>query len=417
MVLMAIGLRLVAMVPPPIAVPDAAAAVLTSPFMALLDTFSGGAAARPTLTAFGLVPYAIAVFLLQPLRYGNRWRSAAAAIALTAIIAAIFAGFFWYYLEQAGVLTQRGLDDFAAFVLMLVAGAFLPVSALWLCYILWPRCLAVHLFGRKPITLLDVGLANTTIANWITAAFTVNLIVTIPGYIVAGVTTPSQIAWRIVTLFVSALLLLTLSLGSRKVQVGIEKIPHSSNLNSRPAARPSIPIAPFVLDLSPLYVVLVILGAINSIAQILGNWPIPWISRLAHVEQNATDPTGWLFWIVLTTSGVLVLYLVREIRITSAVSELQRVGQFIPGVQPGSNTLNYIKRVSAAPFILGGIAQMVILAFPAILAMWLDDRGAWSLLLFPIALVLDQFKRLYQMLHAAVLSSTYQGLIRRPPRH
>jgi preprotein translocase subunit SecY len=403
---MTLALRLVAILPLPVVVPDAAAAVQASPFLALLDMLSGGATARGSAAALGLVPYALAIFLLRPVQDANPFRRVAMTGVLTATIAAAFAVVLWIHPQRSGVAPP----DFASFVLTLTAGSFLPVVALFLCRILWPLCIGNPLaLGGKGANPVDwsLGLPEKTperIVKWIVIAFTVNLLATMPDYVAAGATQPRQIAWRGAVLLAGAVTVFVLSLGRRNVRVDD---PRRNTQRSQ-----SLPIAPYVLDVSPLLVLLVPMGAINCAALALTTSPIPWVATLARLEHELTDPGRWPFWAILVVSGAAVLALYRRIRSAAMLPDLLGPSAFVPGLRP-AESIAYIRWISAIQMTAGALGQMLILAMPAAVAIALDDVGIWPLLLIPLVFVLHYFNRLFEMLRGAALARSYEGIVRR----
>jgi preprotein translocase subunit SecY len=422
LVLMTLGLHLITKIPLPFPAPDAAA-IRTSPFPALLDMFSGGAAAYPRLAALGLVPYAVATYVLPPRRDRVWWHIP----GLTALIAAVLANRLWRSVTPSTSAVGNG----AIFVLALVAGAFLCVGVVWLCDTYWSirfdgpkqwttqtseasrwRRVLAYLFVSR--TELEPG---TGMASWIAVAFTVNLLGTIPGYVALGATTPGQIAYRGVTLIVCAAVLLILSLGIRRIPTRAARAPGGSPgqgamFDRPPAAETGLPLAPCSLALSPLYLVLGVIGLVNIATLEQTHSFVAWIAALARFEQSMTDPMRENFWIVLILAGTAALYGFRRLIVIPAAERFKKDGTFIPGVRPGADTAFYLHRICVRLFVPGALAQMLVLTSPIAVATVLGDSGIWPLVLIPTALVLACLMRAANALRVAALSTSYTGLIR-----
>ncbi|MCF0231965.1 MAG: preprotein translocase subunit SecY, partial [Enterococcus sp.] len=134
-------------------------------------------------------------------------------------------------------------------------------------------------------------------------------------------------------------------------------------------------------------------------AQIAALFNIDWLQNFANAISKG--PVNWLL-----TLGLIVFfayfYTTMVFNPEDTADNLRKNGGFIPGVRPGSATVNYIRNVIKNITLPGGIFIALIAVVPSILFYWTNNNliqtlGGTSILIM-IGVALDTMSKLESQL-------------------
>ncbi|WP_299160903.1 preprotein translocase subunit SecY [uncultured Tenacibaculum sp.] len=376
----------------------------SSGLLGLLNAFTGGAFARASVMALGIMPYisasivvqlmGIAVPYLQKLQKDGesgrkkitqitRWLT----IAITLFQAPTYIGIIQ---NQMGLGPEAFLVTGATFwvssIILLSAGT---IFAMWL--------------GER---ITDKG-----VGNGISLLITVGIIANFPAAFIqelvskqtAGAGGIMMILIELIVWFVVILLTVLLVTAVRKVAVQYARRTAVTNIKDVDGARQYIPLKLNAAGVMPI----IFAQAIMFLPVALGQ-KFPALASL-------TDNFGLWYNVIFAFLIIIFSYFYTAITIpTNKMAEdLKRSNGFVPGYKPGEETANYLDSVLSKITLPGSIFLAALSILPAIIVKfgvtqnWAMFFGGTSLIIM-VGVAIDTI----QQINSYLLNSRYDGLMK-----
>ncbi|CAL2101922.1 Protein translocase subunit SecY [Tenacibaculum sp. 190130A14a] len=372
--------------------------------LGLLNAFTGGAFARASVMALGIMPYisasivvqlmGIAVPYLQKLQKdGESGRKKITQITrwLTILITLVQGPTYITFIK-----TQMGLPD-AAF---LVGGATFWVSSMIL---LTAGTIFAMWLGER---ITDKG-----VGNGISLLITVGIIANFPAAFIQEVISKTtagnggimMILIELIVWFVVILLSVLLVTAVRKVAVQYARRTVVTNIKDVDGARQYIPLKLNAAGVMPI----IFAQAIMFLPVALGQ-KFPALNSL-------TDINGWQYNVIFAILIIIFSYFYTAITIpTNKMAEdLKRSNGFVPGYKPGEETANYLDSVLSKITFPGSLFLAALSILPAIIVKfgvtqnWAMFYGGTSLIIM-VGVAIDTI----QQINSYLLNSRYDGLMK-----
>ena len=373
--------------------------------LGLLNAFTGGAFARASVMALGIMPYisasivvqlmGIAIPYLQKLQKDGesgrkkitqitRWLT----IAITLFQAPTYITF---------IKTQMGLPESA----FLVGGATFWVSS-------------IILLSAGTIFAMWLGerITDKGVGNGISLLITVGIIANFPVAFMqefvskttnAGAGGIMMILIEIIVWFVVILLTVLLVTAVRKIAVQYARRTVAGNISNVAGSRDYIPLKLNAAGVMPI----IFAQAIMFLPMALGQ-KFPALAGLA-------DPFGWEYNVIFALLIIIFSYFYTAItvRTDEMAQGLKRSGGFIPGIRPGQDTADRLDSVLSRITLPGSIFLAALSILPAIVYQfgvqqnWALFYGGTSLIIM-VGVAIDTL----QQINAYLLNSHYDGLMK-----
>ncbi|WGH77123.1 preprotein translocase subunit SecY [Tenacibaculum tangerinum] len=372
--------------------------------LGLLNAFTGGAFARASVMALGIMPYisasivvqlmGIAVPYLQKLQKDGesgrkkitqitRWLT----IAITLFQAPTYIGVIQ---NQMGLPQEAFLVTGATFwissIILLSAGT---IFAMWL--------------GER---ITDKG-----VGNGISLLITVGIIANFPAAFIqelvskqtAGAGGIMMILIELIVWFVVILLTVLLVTAVRKVAVQYARRTAVTNIKDVDGARQYIPLKLNAAGVMPII-----------FAQAIMFLPIA-LGQKYPAFNSLTDMNGLWYNVIFALLIIVFSYFYTAITIpTNKMAEdLKRSNGFVPGYKPGEETANYLDSVLSKITLPGSIFLAALSILPAIIVKfgvtqnWAMFYGGTSLIIM-VGVAIDTI----QQINSYLLNSRYDGLMK-----
>ncbi len=385
-----------------------------SGILGLLNAFTGGAFAKASIFALGIMPYisasivvqlmSIAIPYLQKLdKEGESGRKTKNQITrwLTIGICVVQAPAYLYSLTTAfGVpesafLEGRGLDFMIPSVIILVTGC---VFAMWL--------------GEK---ISDKG-----IGNGISLLIMIGIIATMPQSFIqefVSRTTDNNgglmfILIEVILWFLVILASVLLVMATRQIPVQYARRTASGGYEKNiMGSRQYIPlklnasgVMPIIFAQAIMFVPSLIGKSFNETA--VGQW----------MEVNFQDIFGLAYNILFGVLIIIFTYFYTAITVPTnkMADDLKRSGGFIPGIRPGKETGDFLDKIMSLITLPGSIFLALLAVLPAIVVKLMDIQTGWALfyggtsLLIMVGVAIDTV----QQVNAYLLNRHYDGLMK-----
>ncbi len=393
---------------------DGLASGTDSGIMGLLNAFTGGAFAKASIFALGIMPYisasivvqlmSIAIPYLQKLdKEGESGRKTKNQITrwLTIGICVVQAPAYLYSLTTAfGVpesafLEGRGLDFMIPSVIILVTGC---VFAMWL--------------GEK---ISDKG-----IGNGISLLIMIGIIATMPqSFIQEFVSRTTEnngglmfILIEVILWFLVILASVLLVMATRQIPVQYARRTASGGYEKNiMGSRQYIPlklnasgVMPIIFAQAIMFVPSLIGRQFNSTA--VGQW----------MEVNFQDIFGLAYNILFGVLIIIFTYFYTAITVPTnkMADDLKRSGGFIPGIRPGKETGDFLDKIMSLITLPGSVFLALLAVLPAVVVKLMDIQSGWALfyggtsLLIMVGVAIDTV----QQVNAYLLNRHYDGLMK-----
>ncbi|WP_299009655.1 preprotein translocase subunit SecY [uncultured Tenacibaculum sp.] len=372
--------------------------------LGLLNAFTGGAFARASVMALGIMPYisasivvqlmGIAVPYLQKLQKDGesgrkkitqitRWLT----IAITLFQAPTYIGVIQ---NQMGLPQEAFLVTGATFwvssIILLSAGT---IFAMWL--------------GER---ITDKG-----VGNGISLLITVGIIANFPAAFIqelvskqtAGAGGIMMILIELIVWFVVILLTVLLVTAVRKVAVQYARRTAVTNIKDVDGARQYIPLKLNAAGVMPII-----------FAQAIMFLPIA-LGQKYPALNSLTDINGLWYNVIFALLIIVFSYFYTAITIpTNKMAEdLKRSNGFVPGYKPGEETANFLDSVLSRITLPGSIFLAALSILPAIIVKfgvtqnWAMFYGGTSLIIM-VGVAIDTI----QQINSYLLNSRYDGLMK-----
>ncbi|WP_373519075.1 preprotein translocase subunit SecY [Pricia sp.] len=385
-----------------------------SGILGLLNAFTGGAFAKASIFALGIMPYisasivvqlmSIAIPYLQKLdKEGESGRKTKNQITrwLTIGICVVQAPAYLYSLTTAfGVpesafLEGRGLDFMIPSVIILVTGC---VFAMWL--------------GEK---ISDKG-----IGNGISLLIMIGIIATMPqSFIQEFVSRTTDNTGGLMFILIEVILWFLVILASVLLVMATRQIPvqyarrtasggyEKNIMGSRqyiPLKLNASGVMPIIFAQAIMFVPSLIGKSFNETT--VGQW----------MEVNFQDIFGLAYNILFGVLIIIFTYFYTAITVPTnkMADDLKRSGGFIPGIRPGKETGDFLDKIMSLITLPGSIFLALLAVLPAIVVKLMDIQTGWALfyggtsLLIMVGVAIDTV----QQVNAYLLNRHYDGLMK-----
>jgi preprotein translocase subunit SecY len=376
----------------------------------ILNAFTGGAFAKASVFALGIMPYisasivvqlmGIAIPYLQKLqKEGESGRKKINQITrwLTIGICLIQAPSYMLSLGSLGVPES-------AFMMQDQQTLFLVLSTI----ILVTGCVFAMWLGEK---ITDKG-----IGNGISLLIMVGIIATLPQAFIQEV--GSRIdgvgSWFLIIVEVVIWLLVIAScimlvMGVRKIPVQYARRSATGGYEKNVfGSRQYIPLKLNASGVMPIIFAQAIMFVPSAIGQMDATWA-------KSIGTAYSDIFG--FWYNLTFALLIIVFTYFYTAITvptnKMADDLKRNGGFIPGIRPGTETSEYLDRIMSQITLPGSLFLAAVAIFPAVISLmgvtqsWALFYGGTSLLIM-VGVAIDTM----QQINSYLLNRHYDGLIK-----
>ena len=378
----------------------------------ILNAFTGGAFAKASVFALGIMPYIsasivvqlmqIAVPYLQKLqKEGESGRKKINQITrwLTIAICIVQAPSYLWGIEQLGVPAEafiygKPLWFMVTSTIILVTGT---VFAMWL--------------GEK---ITDKG-----IGNGISILIMVGIIATLPLSFVqewaARVTESNggliMILIELVIWFVVILACVMLVLAVRKIPVQYARRTATGEYEKNIfGARQFIPLKLNASGVMPIIFAQAIMFVPSAVASLSeSDWS-------QSVQATFSDIFGLWYNVVFALLIIVFTYFYTAITVPTnkMADDLKRSNGFIPGIKPGTDTAELLDRIMSQITLPGSIFLAFLAIFPAIIVKLMGVSQGWALffggtsLLIMVGVAIDTM----QQINSYLLNRHYDGLMK-----
>ncbi len=379
--------------------------------LGVLNAFTGGAFAKASVFALGIMPYisasivvqlmGIAIPYLQKLqKEGESGRKTINQITrwLTIAICIVQAPAYLFGLSALGVpdsafVLGKGLDFMIPAVIILVTGT---VFAMWL--------------GEK---ITDKG-----IGNGISLLIMIGIIATLQQSFVQEFisrTTNNNgglmfILVEVIIWFLVILASVLLVMATRQIPVQYARRTASGEYEK--GSRQYIPLKLNASGVMPIIFAQAIMFAPAAIGRLfdddssVGQW----------MQVNFSDMFGWAYNILFGLLIIIFTYFYTAITVPTnkMADDLKRSGGFIPGVRPGKETGDFLDKIMSLITLPGSIFLALLAVLPAIAVKLLGIQPGWALfyggtsLLIMVGVAIDTV----QQVNSYLLNRHYDGLMK-----
>lgn len=384
--------------------------------LSILDAFTGGAFAKASVFALGIMPYisasivvqlmSIAIPYLQKLdKEGESGRKTKNQITrwLTIAICVLQAPTYLYGLGALGVpdsafVLGKGANFIVPAVIILVTGC---VFAMWL--------------GEK---ITDKG-----IGNGISLLIMVGIIATMPQSFVQevlsriGAETGSN--GGLMLILIEVILWFVVILASVLVVMAVRQIPvqyarrtasggYEKNVMG---ARQYLPLKLNASGVMPIIFAQAIMFAPGLIGRSFNN-----TEAGQWMEVEFADIFGFWYNLVFAILIIIFTYFYTAITVPTnkMADDLKRSGGFIPGIRPGKETGEYLDKIMSLITFPGSLSLAVLAVLPAIVVKLMGVQAGWALfyggtsLLIMVGVAIDTV----QQVNSYLLNRHYDGLMK-----
>ncbi|MFT7119796.1 MAG: preprotein translocase subunit SecY [Flavobacteriales bacterium] len=376
----------------------------------ILNAFTGGAFAKASVFALGIMPYisasivvqlmGIAIPYLQKLqKEGESGRKKINQITrwLTIGICLIQAPSYMLSLGSLGVPDS-------AFMMQDQQTLFLVLSTI----ILVTGCVFAMWLGEK---ITDKG-----IGNGISLLIMVGIIATLPqafiqevGSRIDGVGSWFLIIVEVVIWLVVIASCIMLVMGVRKIPVQYARRSATGGYEKNVfGSRQYIPLKLNASGVMPIIFAQAIMFVPSAIGQMDSSWA-------KSIGTAYSDMFG--LWYNLTFALLIIVFTYFYTAITvptnKMADDLKRNGGFIPGIRPGTETSEYLDRIMSQITLPGSLFLAAVAVFPAVISLmgvtqsWALFYGGTSLLIM-VGVAIDTM----QQINSYLLNRHYDGLIK-----
>lgn len=375
----------------------------------LINTFAGGAFARASIFALGIMPYISASIVIQLLgiavpyfqklqKEGESGRNKQNQITryLTIAITVVQAVSFLLNLKSQSGGAIVSPDIMSASLFMITNVLLLTTGTL---FVMW--------LGEK---ITDRG-----IGNGISLLIMIGIIARLPQSIVQEIFNRTSVEGAgIIVLLLEVVVLLFVVLLTVMLVQGVRRIPvqyAKRVIGDKPqgGVRQYLPLKVNAAGVMPIIFAQALMFIPAAFAGLFENSET-WNS----INVQFSDPTGWLYNITFAVLIVAFTYFYTAVTInpTQIADDLKRNGGFVPGIKPGKDTADFIDLVMSRITFPGSLFLAGISVFPAVAMIFGIDQGfayffGGTSLLIMVGVILDTL----QQIESHLLMKRYDGLL------
>ncbi len=173
------------------------------------------------------------------------------------------------------------------------------------------------------------------------------------------------ILYGLITLAVIAFIVL-LNEGQRNIPVSYARRTRGTKIYA--GIDTHLPLRVITAGVIPIIFALAFLSVPGFIAQLLSSAKTTWLANAAHTVGTFLTPTGLPYAIIYFLLVVIFTYFYTSVvfQPNDIAENLQKQGGFIPGIRPGKETANYLKRVLNRITLGGALGLGVVAVLPFI---------------------------------------------------
>jgi len=328
-----------------------------SPFLSLLDVFSGGTLANFSILALGLNPYINASIIFQLLAY---------------VVPSIEA------LQKEGEYGQEKLNQYTKLLTVPLAA----IQGLAMYSLLKSQHVISSLSPLAVLSLVLTMTAGTVFAVWLGDLISEHgLKDGISFLIFVGIVSrlPISLGQSVITFQSQDLLKVGLFLGMALLVIAgivfmneaVRKIPiHYSRRSGNSSLSPVTSYLPLRLNQAGVIPIIFAVSLVlvpSLISQFLANSANPILAHLATGVGRVFSPQSLVYNLVyfLLIFGFTYFYTAVVFNPDKISENLQKGGGFIPGIRPGSSTAKYLSFVLGRITLIGGIFLGLVAILPS----------------------------------------------------
>lgn len=359
----------------------------------LLDVMGGGALSNVSIFALGVSPYITASIIIQLLemdivpylaelsKQGGTGRAKINQITrITGIILAFLQGYMFSFTYLKG----HAVMEYMLFSLVLTAGT---------CFVMWMA---------DQITSKGVG-------NGTSMIIMAGIVSSMPNMFKnAWITFTNQNGNMGILLFsLYVLIYLALIIGIIYIETSERRIPiqysnkttgtFAKNQNYIPFKLNSAGVMPVIFASALVSIPSIVAGFINK--EGFTNFVKHWL--------NMSSGTGFVLYIVLIFA-FSYFYTFLQIKPKEMAENLNKNGGYIPGVRPGTETVNYVNKVLRRLTVIGALGLAVIAALPILFGIVTKLDRNISIGGTGILIVIGVCLETYKQIESQLVSHTYK---------
>ena len=369
----------------------------------LLNVFSGGAFAKASIFALGVMPYITASIIIQLLgmmvpavqkmmkegesgrRKMNNW-TRLLTIGVLAFQGPAYVANLAHQVNSHAFVLGTGWEFYAYATALLIAGTMFVV---WL--------------GEK---ITDKGLGNG-----VSLIIMIGIVARLPHALLAELSARLNTSTgSMIMIIIELVLLFLVFMATIAVVQAVRKVPvqYAKRIIGNKqygGVRQYIPLKMNAANVMPII-----------FAQALMFIPMLFASVAPKFAGAFADMTGWWYNITLAVLVILFTFFYTAIIINpqQMADDMKRNGGFIPGVKPGKATVTYIDNILTRITLPGSIFLAVVAIMPALAMKFLGIQQAFAYfyggtsLLIMVGVVLDTL----QQIESHLLNRHYDGLMK-----
>ncbi len=328
----------------------------------LLDLFAGGAFAKATIFAMGIMPYISASIMLQ---------------LLGAVVP------YLQRLQREGEEGRRKITQYTRYLTVLIAALQAYGTAIFITSINYNGVPAVHMAtsGFIPLTILTFTcgtifimwlgeqITERGIGNGISLIIFIGIIARFPDaifqeaqFVFAGTRSILVEALVVVLMIgvIAAVILMTRA--QRRIPVQYPRKVVGRRVYG--GATTHLPLSVNSAGVIPIIFAQSIMFLPSTVAQIFPN--VEWLQNLVAVSLA---PGGWWYSIIYSLIIIFFAYFYTAIVFNpiEIADNMRKNGGYIPGIRPGKNTADYIERILTRITLPGALFFAAIAVLPWVL--------------------------------------------------
>lgn len=369
-----------------------------------VNTFLGGAFARGSILALGIMPYISASIVVQ---------------LLGAVLPAI------QKLRSEGESGQRKMNQITRYLAVVIT---LGQAASYIVYLrgqfgdavygsgigFWLVTTVILTAGTMFLVWMGERITDNGIGNGVSLLIMIGIISGFPAALVQefSSTLPMKFFIEIIALGVVTMAVVALTQATRKIPINYARQMMGNRvgqLGGGTSARQYIPLKVNSAGVMPIIFAQAIMFLPATLIQFAGG-----TESLSGVVRALSDITGFWYNMIFFLMIIIFTYFYTAISVNpnEIADQLKRNGGFIPGIKPGKKTAGYIDNILSRVTLPGAIFLGFVSIFPAIAMLMGASQGfaqffGGTTLLIMIGVVLDTL----QQIESYLLMRHYDGLM------
>ncbi len=371
--------------------------------LGLINTFVGGAFARGSVFALGIMPYISASIIIQLMM-----------AALPSL----------QKLQKEGESGQKKIQQLTRYLTIVItaaqaAGYLVNLRSMYGAAIsestmFWVLGLFILTAGTMFLVWLGERITDRGVGNGVSLLITIGIIADLPGALLAefGLNPVMVFYIEIIALGVVTMGVVALTIAVRKVPINYARRMVGNKMmgGMQPTMRNYLPLKLNAANVMPIIFAQALMFLPATVAQFFPQSEF-WQSTGSSLSDWKSVPYNIIFALLI----ILFTYFYTSITVNpnDIADQLKRNGGFIPGVKPGKKTAEHIDAIMTRITLPGSIFLALVAIIPAFVARFgVSDNfalffGGTSLLIM-IGVVLDTL----QQIESYLLMRHYDGLMK-----